>query len=172
MPDAAGRQIDTREELLASLRLAAELEHSLLVQYMFAALSCRNRPSAAAMAKHGDRAWRTLEPVRWMQRELFAICREEMAHLATVCNLLSSIGAAPHLSRPPMEEVRARLYGQSANPITFSLDRLGVQSLTRFAQFEAPAAAFVVDPGAEESDRARRARRVRIPERRRTISAD
>jgi hypothetical protein len=139
VPDAAGRTIDTREELIAALKLAAELEHSLLVQYLFAAMSCRNEPSPAALAAHGVLAWRSLDVVRAIQKELYAIGREEMAHLATVSNLLASIGAAPHLTRPPMEEIQARLYSQqSRRPISFSLERMGPNSLNRFKQFEEP----------------------------------
>jgi hypothetical protein len=143
MPDKAGRTIDTREELIAALNLAAELEHALLVQYLFAALSCRPTPEQSALDANPERAWRAHEIVRQIQRDLYRICREEMAHLGTVCNLLASIAAPPHFERPDMENVRARLFGAagaSSNvPIDFALQRLGPASLLRFQRFEEPA---------------------------------
>jgi hypothetical protein len=40
-----GSKIDTREELINALTEAAELEHGLLCQYLFAAFSMKKHPS-------------------------------------------------------------------------------------------------------------------------------
>ena len=136
-------EIDTREELIEALRVAAELEHTLLVQYLFAAMSCRSVPLGPKDGGAPDYAiWRRHEIVRRCQSELYALCREEMAHLATVSNLLASIGAAPHFLRPPMEEVRAKLQNLPADggpqPIQFVLEPFSVNAVSRFRRFEEP----------------------------------
>jgi hypothetical protein len=136
-------EIDTREELIDALRIAAELEHNLLVQYLFAAMSCRSVPLGPEPGVGPDyRIWRCHEVVRHSQSELYALCREEMAHLATVSNLLASIGAAPHFHRPPMEEVRAKLQNFPADgrpqPIQFVLEPFSVEAVSRFRRFEEP----------------------------------
>lgn len=145
MPDSAGRQIDTREELIAALCEAAELEHNLLVQYLFAAMSVRPTPVAAvAGALPGYAEWRAHEVVRGIQSQLYVICREEMAHLGTVNNLLTSIGAHPYFRRAPMEDVRSRLMirparrGARRTRIKFSLEPFSIATIARFRDFETP----------------------------------
>ena len=96
-----GGRIDTREELLAALDVAAELEHTLLVQYLFAATSCRKRPD-------GGFDERRVELVRDWEASLLSIAREEMVHLATVTKIAVAVGGAPIWSLPPSHSRRAR----------------------------------------------------------------
>jgi len=76
---------------------AAELEHGIMCQYLFAALSLKqgideglSEDEAAAVA-------------RWRAR-ISRVATQEMLHLALVHNLLSAIGAAPHLARPNLPQ--------------------------------------------------------------------
>ena len=80
-----GSKIDTREELINALTEAAELEHGLLCQYLFAAFSMKKHPTEGA-------TWPQLELVRSWEAHILRVAREEMAHLGTVTNLLTAIG--------------------------------------------------------------------------------
>ena len=85
--------LEHRELLIYTLGKAAELEHLVMCQYLYAAFSLKDRegegldPDALAMVK------------RW-RRELLRIAQQEMLHLAIVQNLLTAVGAAPRLARP------------------------------------------------------------------------
>ncbi|HYI21864.1 MAG TPA: ferritin-like protein [Candidatus Limnocylindrales bacterium] len=85
--------IENREELIYTLGKAAELEHLIICQYLYAAFSLKRTTDEGVPSE--------LEPVlkRWSD-QLLEIGVQEMLHLALVQNLLTSIGAGPHLSRP------------------------------------------------------------------------
>jgi hypothetical protein len=85
--------IEHREELIYMLCQAAELEHGIMIQYLFAAYSLKQG------ADEGLNATQRETVSRW-RRTLLRVATEEMLHLALVQNLLSAIGAAPHLTRP------------------------------------------------------------------------
>jgi hypothetical protein len=129
--------IDTREELIIALSEASELEHGLLVQYLFAAYSLKKRPSEGLSEAQVER-------VRDWERAVLEVARQEMAHLGTVCNMLTAVGGAPTLGRPNFPQGRqgafARL-GESYYPFDFQLERFRESSLRRFIAFEAPAEA-------------------------------
>ena len=85
--------IEHREALIYMLCEAAELEHGIMCQYLFAAFSLKEREDEGLTPD-------ALEAVlRWRQA-IAHVATEEMLHLALVQNLLSAIGAAPHLARP------------------------------------------------------------------------
>ena len=71
--------IDTREELINALHEACEIEHSLLVQYLYAALSVK-KGLDEGLTPHQQRLARD-----WQARML-VIAREEMGHLGIACN--------------------------------------------------------------------------------------
>jgi hypothetical protein len=121
-----GGRIDTREELLAALDVAAELEHTLLVQYLFAATSCRKRPD-------GGFDERRMELVRDWEASLLGIAREEMVHLATVTKIAVAVGGAPHLEPPAFPQPAGAQF-----PFDLSLNRLTLRAVDRFVRFEAP----------------------------------
>ena len=79
--------IDTRGELIAALREAAEIEHGLMIQYLFPALSMSKRLDefGTATEQRLAREWAGV---------VLRVAVEEMGHLGTVCNLLASVGAA------------------------------------------------------------------------------
>jgi hypothetical protein len=125
--------IDTREELLLALGIAAELEHSLLVQYLFAGYSLRKRPGDGIDE-------RQVELVRDWGAALLAVAREEMVHFATVTKIAVAIGGAPQLNRPTFPQPAG-----TAFPFELRLRRFGTDEIARFVRFETPAEAVTRD---------------------------
>src|SRR5258706_4247503 len=82
-----------REALIYTLGKAAELEHLIMLQYLFAAFSLKQtaREGLSPEALAAVKGWR---------KTLMEIAEQEMLHLALVQNLLTSVGAAPRLARP------------------------------------------------------------------------
>jgi hypothetical protein len=72
-------RLEPRDEAVFLLTVAAEIEHALMVQYLYAAYSVRVAGDSTAELKA-------------VQDLLLQIAREEMGHLATVQNLLLLIG--------------------------------------------------------------------------------
>ena len=85
--------IEHREALIYMLCEAAELEHGIMCQYLFAAFSLKQ--STGEGLTEAELAAVT----RW-RKQISHVATQEMLHLALVHNLLSAIGAAPHLARP------------------------------------------------------------------------
>src|ERR1700761_6039839 len=85
--------IEHREALIYMLCQAAELEHGIMCQYLFAAFSLKQRTDEGLTPEE-------LEAVTRWRQTIAHVATEEMLHLALVQNLLSAIGAAPHLTRP------------------------------------------------------------------------
>jgi hypothetical protein len=120
--------ISTRAELIDALRVASELEHQLMAQYLFAVYSLKRY------------TYEGLEPVllervrRWSS-SITLIARQEMEHLGLAMNLLSSVGGTPSFTRPNMPQ-RADYYGQAG--IKLELTRGDIKTIERFQRFEAP----------------------------------
>src|SRR5438105_5256781 len=85
--------IEHREALIYMLCEAAELEHGIMCQYLFAAFSMKQARSEGLT---GDE----LAAVTRWRKQISHVATQEMLHLALVQNLLSAIGAAPHMTRP------------------------------------------------------------------------
>src|SRR6202046_3406582 len=79
--------IEHREALIYMLCEAAELEHGIMCQYLFAAFSIKQD----AVEGLTDDQVATVR--RWRER-VSHVAAQEMLHLALVQNLLSAIGAA------------------------------------------------------------------------------
>src|SRR3954471_5375663 len=79
-------RIEHRQALLYTLAKAAELEHLIICQYLYAAFSLKRSTDEGLPEQ--------LVPVvgGWA-RTLFRIAEQEMLHLSLVQNLLSSVGA-------------------------------------------------------------------------------
>ena len=118
--------INTREELINALHEAIQIEHGLMLQYLYAALSCKRFPYEGL----DDRQ---TEVVRDWEGRLLKIARDEMAHLATACNLLNAIGGTPNFARPHFPQPRGRWF-----PFNFQLEKLNTASLRRFVRAESP----------------------------------
>jgi CDGSH-type Zn-finger protein/truncated hemoglobin YjbI len=119
--------IEHREALIYMLCEAAELEHGIMCQYLFAAFSLKQHEDeglTAAEAAAVDR-WR---------KAISHVATEEMLHLALVHNLLSAIGAAPHFGRPNLP-APARHYPAGVN---LTLVPFGEQALQHFIFLERP----------------------------------
>ena len=86
-------RIETREELVYLLAEASAIEHNLMCCYLYAAWSLKQGERDGLTAAQADAT------KRW-SRAITAVAIEEMTHLALASNLLASIGAGPHLSRP------------------------------------------------------------------------
>ncbi|MEX0852758.1 MAG: ferritin-like domain-containing protein [Bauldia sp.] len=86
-------RIETREELIYLLAEAAAVEHSLMCSYLYAAWSLKRRESDGLTAEQ-------VAAVRRWKAIITSVAIEEMTHLTLANNLLISIGAGPHLSRP------------------------------------------------------------------------
>ena len=114
-------ELSGRDYAIFLLRLAAEVEHGLMVQYLFAAYSLdgRNAPAQADV-----RAW---------QETILGIAKEEMGHLVTVQNLLTALSAPLNFNREefPHDTV---LY-----PFGFRLQPVGLGSLATYICAESPA---------------------------------
>jgi hypothetical protein len=111
------------------LETAAEVEHALLVQYLYAAFSLRTEDEdpvkAAALGQ-------------WFA-EVHSIARQEMGHLMTVQNLLLAVGHPPNLERedyPPRKD----LY-----PFKLHLEPLTQQALAKYVTAEAPQNAIGIE---------------------------
>lgn len=118
--------ISTREGLIDALHEAAELEHGLMLQYMFAAMSVKKRLDEGITGAQQ-------EALRDWEGRVLSVMREEMAHLGTVCNLLTSIGGAPRFGRPNFPQAAKTRY-----PFAFDLLPFGDEALYRFVRFELP----------------------------------
>jgi hypothetical protein len=79
--------------LIYLLREAAELEHGIMCQYLFAAFSMKQSVDEGVTAEQ-------LTAINRWRKTILEVARQEMLHLALVENLLIAVGAAPHLGRP------------------------------------------------------------------------
>jgi ferritin-like protein len=119
--------IEHREALIYMLCEAAELEHGIMCQYLFAAFSLKQREDEGLTAEQ------LAAVTRW--RGLIAhVATEEMLHLALVHNLLSAVGAAPHLGRPNLP-APAHHYPAGVN---LTLVPFGERALQHFMFLERP----------------------------------
>ena len=84
--------IEHREALIYMLCEAAELEHGIMCQYLFAAFTLKQDEGE-------DLTREELAATRRWRKVISHVATQEMLHLALVQNLLSAVGAAPHLSR-------------------------------------------------------------------------
>lgn len=85
--------VESRKELAYLLCVAAEIEHALMTQYLYAAFSLRETPGPGLTPEQ-------LEAVERWRKVILQVSAEEMLHWALVQNLLIAIGSAPFVSRP------------------------------------------------------------------------
>src|SRR5690349_3150802 len=82
-----------REHVWWLLGEAAQLEHMIMCQYLFAEFSLKEGTGNGLTTEQADAV------DRW-RKVLHGIAVEEMLHMALVANLMSAIGAAPMFGRP------------------------------------------------------------------------
>ncbi|WP_218933828.1 ferritin-like domain-containing protein [Rubripirellula lacrimiformis] len=116
-------ELTARDEAIFLLQTAAEIEQSLLVQYLYAAYSidATAGPSPTEQAKAGG--WR---------RAIVEIAIEEMAHLISMQNLLLLLGGPVNLEREDFP-FRDLFY-----PFHFKLEPISLDSLAKYVVAEMP----------------------------------
>ena len=126
-PPEAPFVIEHREALIYMLCQAAELEHGIMCQYLYAAFSLKQSEDEGLTEEEA-------EAVNRWRKHISHIATQEMLHLSLVQNLLSAIGAAPHLSRPNFPQP-ARHYPAGVN---LALLPFGEDALRHFMFLERP----------------------------------
>ena len=119
--------IEHREALIYMLCEAAELEHGIMCQYLFAAFSLKQQAEEGLTDEQ-------LDAVNRWRRTILHVAAEEMLHLALVHNVLSAIGSAPHLGRPNLP-APASHYPAGVN---LTLVPFGEDALRHFMFLERP----------------------------------
>jgi hypothetical protein len=123
------KKITTREQLIEALHTAAELEHDLMCQYLFAAYSMKR-----STAEGGIDAVQ-LEQIRRWGSLITSVARQEMEHMGLVLNMLSAIGGTPYFTRPNFPQ-KTSYYGRA--DIELTLTRFNTDTIKRFQFFEQP----------------------------------
>jgi hypothetical protein len=85
--------VESREQLVYLLTQACELEQGVLCEYLFALYSLKQDP------QDGLSSQQLAQVARW-GGALSEVAVQEMLHLTLATNLLTAVGAAPHLHRP------------------------------------------------------------------------
>jgi hypothetical protein len=85
--------VGSREQLLHLLAEAAEIEHTLMCSYLYAAFSLKRAGEEGISKAQGE----ALE--RW-RKAIMNVAVEEMGHLVMVANLTVAVGGRPHFGRP------------------------------------------------------------------------
>src|SRR5580693_6125122 len=119
--------IEHREPLIYMLCEAAELEHALMCEYLFAAFTLKRSTDEGLTVEE-------LAAVERWRSALLMVAKQEMLHLAINCNLVSSLGASPHLSRPNLPQP-AKHYPSG---VQLALLPFGEQALRHFLYLERP----------------------------------
>jgi hypothetical protein len=136
---AGGRVVrdfnDPYIELLRLLHVAAEIEHALMTQYLYAAFSVK--PIYQAIAGHGAPN----------SNDLLGVAIQEMQHLGKVNQLLVALGAGPTLIREDFP------YEPDIYPFPFHLEPLSRASLAKYVWTEAPLGATDIAKAKTAADR-------------------
>src|SRR5262245_18894139 len=114
-----------REDVWWLLSEAAQLEHMIMCQYLFAEFSLKQCTEEGLTAEQ-------VEVVNRWRQTLRGIAVEEMLHLALVANLMTAIGAAATFGRPNFPHRS----GYFPSPIQLDLLPFGEQALRHFLYLE------------------------------------
>ena len=110
-----------RDYLILLLHIAAELEHSLMVEYLYAAYSL----GGPGVGKHQRQ-------VKEWRDAILTIAREEMGHLITVQNTLLLVGGPVSFERDDYP------WSSPFYPFEFRLEPLSLRSLACYVYAEMP----------------------------------
>lgn len=119
--------VEHREALIYLLREAAELEHGIMCQYLYAAFTLKQSVDEGVTAEQ-------LEAIGRWRKTVLEVARQEMLHLALVQNLLTAIGAAPHFGRPNLPAPAHRFPAG----VQLALVPFGERALRHFLFLERP----------------------------------
>jgi hypothetical protein len=120
-------RVERREELLWLLVQACELEHGLMCEYLFAQFTLKRSADEGLTAEQ-------LAKVAAWEKVIVEVTKQEMLHLALATNLLTAIGAAPHLHRPNFP-ILSRWYPPG---VQIALVPFGERALRHFIYLERP----------------------------------
>jgi hypothetical protein len=120
-------RVERREELVWLLTQASELEHGLMCEYLFAQFTLKRSGEEGLDAEQ-------LAKVAAWERVIVDVAKQEMLHLALTTNLLTAIGAAPHLHRPNFP-ILSRWYPPG---VQIALVPFGERALRHFIYLERP----------------------------------
>lgn len=125
--------IGSREQIFHLLAEAAEIEHTLMCSYLYAAFSLKvDDPSFSASEAKAVKRW---------YKAIVGVAIEEMGHLLLVSNLTIALGGRPHFTRPnfPVSS------GYFPSDVVLRLTPFSVETLDHFIFIERPT-------GIEEAD--------------------
>jgi len=111
------------------LKAVAEVEHALLVQYLYAAYSIPKTGAPAVVSAH--------------HRRLITIAVEEMGHLITAQNLLMALGAPTHFDR---DDTVLGKKSAGEYPFHIRFEPLSPDSLAKYVTAESPPIDRIEDP--------------------------
>ncbi len=128
-------ELGWRDYLVMLLHIGAEIEHALMVEYLYAAYSLGG-PQVPAERRREVRDWR---------ESILTVAREEMGHLLTVQNLLCLVGGPPSFDREDYP------WDSPYYPFPFRLEPLTLDSLACyvFAEMEPDLPGVIRGEGAE-----------------------
>src|SRR5258708_18552962 len=118
----APEEFTWRDYTVLLLHIAAEIEHALMVQYLFAAYSLDGSQLPTRERDH----------VATWKQIMLGIAREEMGHLITVQNLLILLGAPVSLDREDYP------WDSEFYPFAFHLRAMSLPSLATYICAESP----------------------------------
>jgi hypothetical protein len=120
-------RVEHREELVWLLSQACELEHGLMCEYLFAQFTLKRSREEGLSDEQ-------LAKVAAWEAVIVDVTKQEMLHLALATNLLTAIGAAPHLHRPNFP-ILSRWYPPG---VQIALVPFGERALRHFIYLERP----------------------------------
>ncbi|SDW60355.1 ferritin-like domain-containing protein [Nitrosomonas communis] len=115
-------EFSPRDYIAFLLSIDAEIEHCLMVQYLYAAYSLGG-PQVPPEFRDAVRGW---------QEVILGIAKEEMGHLISVQNILRLIGAPLHMEREDYP------WDVPFYPFPFMLEPLTLDSLAKYVYAESP----------------------------------
>ncbi|MFM9974738.1 MAG: ferritin-like domain-containing protein, partial [Beijerinckiaceae bacterium] len=126
--------VHNREQLIALLTEAAEIEHGLMCCYLYAAFSLKTTEDCGLSPGQlaATRRWRAV---------VLEVAIEEMLHLGLVANLMTAIGATPHFARPnfPVSP------GYHPSGVIVELARFDADTMDHFVFLERPEGTDIPD---------------------------
>jgi CDGSH-type Zn-finger protein/uncharacterized Fe-S cluster protein YjdI len=124
----ANDPVPSREQLIHLLYEAAELEHTLMCTYLYAAFSLRDGETDGLSKTEAEAV------ARW-RRVITKVAIEEMGHLTAVWNITAALGGAPRFGRGnfPLEP------GVLPAGIVVKLSPFGAEVIQHFVHLERPA---------------------------------
>ena len=129
MNPSQATQVEKRNRLANLLSEAAQIEHEITCQYLFAAFSFKRKH------EEGGVTWDQLELMRRWEISLLLVARQEMEHQGLAINLLTAIGESPRFSRiqyPSRARYRALNFPAALEPFN-------QKTMLRFICYEMPA---------------------------------